>query len=154
MALGQLFSQRFGYALHALAYMANKPLNTLTTLPELAAWMRSVWPSVSEAYLSNVVQRLARGSVLRSHRGVAGGYSLARPPETITLWDVIEVIDVVRPDQWSPSLTTACPVAGFGTIHDILHHIEEQHMAALERVTCADLVAHVTVREPWEAVMA
>ena len=63
MALGQLFSQRFGYAIHALAYMAKKPMDTLTTLPELANWMRSVWPSASEAYLSNVIQRLARGGI-------------------------------------------------------------------------------------------
>ena len=50
-----LFSQRFGYAVHALCYTAKKRSGALTTLPELAAWMRTLWPSCSETYLSAVV---------------------------------------------------------------------------------------------------
>ena len=155
MAMGQLFSLRFGYAIHSLVYMAKKPLDTLTTLSELAAWMRTVWPSISMTYLSNVVQRLTRGGLLRSHRGVAGGYSLARSPERITLWDVTEVINGVWPDQWwCPPLTTACPGEGLEAIQDILLHVEEQHRVALQRVTCADLAYQLTVREPCESPMA
>ncbi len=45
MSLGQMFSQRFGYAAHALAYMAKKPFGALTTLPEMAGWMQSVLAS-------------------------------------------------------------------------------------------------------------
>jgi Rrf2 family protein len=146
MALGQLFSQRFGYAIHALAYMAKKPPETLTTLPELAGWMRTVWPSASEAYLSNVIQRLARGGVLRSHRGVAGGYSLARSPDKITLRDVTEVIDGVSQDQCSLSLTAACPVEGLCSIQNILHNIEEQHLLALQRVNFSEIAAQLTVK--------
>lgn len=37
MAIGQFFSQRFGYGVHALAFIARKPHGELTTLPELAA---------------------------------------------------------------------------------------------------------------------
>ena len=76
MASGQFFSQRFSYGLHALAYVATKPAGELTTLPELAKWMLTIWPNASDTYLSNVVQRMARGRLLRSHRGIAGGYSL------------------------------------------------------------------------------
>ena len=60
MAVGQFFSQRFGYGVHALAFIATKPAGELTTLPELAAWMKTIWPNASDTYLSNVVQRLAR----------------------------------------------------------------------------------------------
>ena len=151
MALGQLFSQRFGYAIHALAYMAKKPMDTLTTLPELASWMRSVWPSASEAYLSNVIQRLARGGVLRSHRGVAGGYSLARDPERITLRDVTEVIDGVCQDQCNLSLGAACPVQGLCAIQDVLHHVEEQHLEALSRINFSEIASQLMVQQPMEA---
>ena len=54
MAVGQFFSQRFGYAVHALAFVARKPAGELATLPEVADWMRTIWPSASESYLSNV----------------------------------------------------------------------------------------------------
>jgi Rrf2 family protein len=150
MALGQLFSQRFGYAIHALAYLAKKPTDTLTTLPELASWMRSVWPSASEAYLSNVIQRLARGGILRSHRGVAGGYSLARDPEKTTLRDVTEMIDGVCQDQCSLSLATACPVQGMCTIDHIIHHVEEQHLEALSKINFSEIAAQLMIQQPSE----
>ena len=44
---------------------------TAMTLPELVEWMLTIWPNASETYLSNVVQRMARGKLLRSHRGYA-----------------------------------------------------------------------------------
>ncbi|HHK42942.1 MAG TPA: Rrf2 family transcriptional regulator, partial [Planctomycetaceae bacterium] len=96
MAVGQLFSQRFSYGLHALAYIATKPAGELTTLPELGEWMKTIWPSASSAYLSNVVQQLARGRLLRSHRGVSGGYSLARAATKITIRDVVEILEGVE----------------------------------------------------------
>ena len=55
MAIGQFFSQRFGYAVHAIAFIARKPAGELATLPELADWMRTIWPDASDSYLSNVV---------------------------------------------------------------------------------------------------
>ena len=36
---------------------------------------------------------MARGRLLRSHRGISGGYSLARSPETITIYDIVVVIE-------------------------------------------------------------
>jgi Rrf2 family protein len=36
---------------------------------------------------------LARGGLLRSHRGVAGGFSLAMPADAISLADIVEAID-------------------------------------------------------------
>ncbi len=40
-----------------------------------------------------VLKRLARGGLLVSHRGVSGGYSLARPPEQVSVADVIEAVE-------------------------------------------------------------
>jgi Rrf2 family protein len=125
VAIGQFFSQRFSYGLHALSYVATKPQGELTTLPELAQWMRSVWPAASETYLSNVVQRMARGRLLRSHRGIGGGYSLARAPTNITLRDVVEVLEGVDTNRCSLSLADECPVRGRCSIQRRLHQLEE-----------------------------
>ena len=40
-----------------------------------------------------VLKTLARGGLLVSHRGVNGGYSLAQPPEQISIADVISALD-------------------------------------------------------------
>lgn len=146
MALSSFFSQRFGYATHALGYMAKKPFGSLTTLSELAAWMRSVWADVSDAYLSNVIQRLSRGGVLRSHRGIAGGYSLGRPSEKISLRDVAEVLEGISLKRCSLSLGAECPRAGGCHIERILWKVQEQYLASLEKISIADISAGMAIK--------
>jgi Rrf2 family protein len=148
MALAEFFSQRFGYAVHALVYMAKKSPGSLTTLPELAEWMQSVWAGASATYLSNVIQRLARGGVLRSHRGIAGGYSLGRLPEDINLRDVTEVLEGVSVERCSLSLGPECPGQGRCNIWRTLRQLEEQYLESLAKISIADIAAGMTVKFP------
>ena len=148
MSIGQFFSQRFGYGVHAIAYMATKPTGTLTTLPELAEWMRTIWPSASETYLSNVVQRMARGRLLRSHRGIAGGYSLARPADKITLRDVVELLEGVDIQRCTLSMGDVCPNEKRCSIRRRLGRIEEGFLASLEAVTFKELSTYISVPRP------
>ena len=80
MAAGQFFTQRMGYGIHALAYMAKKQAGELSTLPELAGWIRRVWPSASGSYLSNVIQRLARAGLLAAIEGSPAVIRWLGPP--------------------------------------------------------------------------
>jgi Rrf2 family protein len=143
MAVGQFFSQRFGYGVHALAYMGKKPHGELTTLPELAVWLKSVWRSTSSTYLSNVMQRLARAGIIRSHRGISGGYSLARPAQKITLRDLVEVLEGIDIERCSLSLEGQCPVASRCSINRRLQQIELQYLESLEKVTVAQLAKEI-----------
>ncbi len=148
MAIGQFFSQRFGYAVHALAYVARKPAGELTTLSELAIWMRTIWPNVSESYLSNVVQRLARGRLLRSHRGIAGGYSLARAATKISLRDLVELLEGVDNNRCGLSLEDVCPVQSRCSIQRKLRKLEEGYLQSLERMTIKELSKDIVVTLP------
>jgi FeS assembly SUF system regulator len=56
--------------------------------PELAATLRIPLPMVSK-----ILKLLARDGLLDSHRGVRGGYSLARSPEDISVADVIGALE-------------------------------------------------------------
>ncbi|MBI3467036.1 MAG: Rrf2 family transcriptional regulator [Planctomycetes bacterium] len=150
MAIGQMFSQRFSYALHALAYIATKPAGELTTLPELAEWMSSIWPNSSDTYLSNVVQRMARGRLLRSHRGIAGGYSLGRAATAITIRDVVELLEGVDVNRCSLSLEDQCPVMGRCAIQRKLSHLEMGFLKSLESVTIAELAKDLAPALPKE----
>ena len=40
-----------------------------------------------------VLKRLARGGLLVSHRGVSGGYSLARPADQVSVAHVVEAVE-------------------------------------------------------------
>ncbi|PCJ19768.1 MAG: hypothetical protein COB02_06145 [Candidatus Cloacimonadota bacterium] len=48
---------------------------------------------ISPTYLSKILRDLTKAGILNSVRGPAGGFSLARPAEDISLKEVVEVID-------------------------------------------------------------
>jgi Rrf2 family protein len=48
---------------------------------------------VTPAFLTKILQPLIRGGIVRSKRGVAGGFRLARDPRDLTLLDVMRCSD-------------------------------------------------------------
>lgn len=44
-------------------------------------------------YLEQILLELKRGGILESRRGVRGGYTLARPPEEISVGQVLRIVD-------------------------------------------------------------
>ena len=67
------------YGIVLMTYCASRPGQRFAA-PELAAETRLPAPTVSK-----ILKLLAREGLLESHRGVKGGYSLARRPEQITV---------------------------------------------------------------------
>lgn len=49
--------------------------------------------SIPEPYLDQLLSALRKGGVIKSTRGPQGGHALARPPEEITLAEVVEVLE-------------------------------------------------------------
>lgn len=48
---------------------------------------------LSESYLEQLFAALRKASLVRSVRGAQGGYELSRPPETISVGDVLRVLE-------------------------------------------------------------
>lgn len=48
---------------------------------------------IPQKYLETILLTLQRAGVVRSKRGASGGYYLARPPEAITVGEVIRAMD-------------------------------------------------------------
>ena len=70
---------------------------------------------VSVKYLEQIMSALKAAGVLKSIRGVRGGYSLARPPSEVTLLEIFHVlegepllVDCLR-DSELCSLAPTCP---------------------------------------------
>lgn len=49
--------------------------------------------NVSEYYLEQLFSQLRRAGIVRSIRGAHGGYTLSRPPNEVTVYDIIEVLE-------------------------------------------------------------
>ena len=48
---------------------------------------------ISDRFLVQILLDLKRAGLVDSTRGAAGGYALARPPEEVTLADILQVVD-------------------------------------------------------------
>ena len=84
----------------------------LFTAPELAESAQIPQPTVQK-----VLKLLTRHGLLESHRGVKGGYTLARSPEEISVADVISALegpialtDCVDESPGDCAKTAFCPV--------------------------------------------
>ena len=82
------FSVGVEYAFHSLFYLAGLPRGKVVGIKELAQFNR-----LTETYLSKIFTKLRKGGIVRSVPGAQGGYELARDPEGISFWDVIEAIE-------------------------------------------------------------
>src|SRR5581483_2204433 len=58
-------------------------------------------------FLEQLFTTLRRDGILNSQRGVGGGYTLARPPEEITVLEVVQALDGRPGDEHVPHLTLA-----------------------------------------------
>ncbi len=76
------------YALHALMYMVRHR----TQLPVTTSTIAKA-EGIPAGYLSKIFQRLVKARFVRSVRGQKRGYVFARPPEEISLLELLEFIE-------------------------------------------------------------
>lgn len=75
------------YAAKAVLYLALK-YPEVVTIHEVAKRHR-----IPLKYLEHILLALKNAGVLESRRGMRGGYTLARPPEEISVGEVLRVVD-------------------------------------------------------------
>ena len=91
---------------------------------------------ISMRFLVQILLQLKGAGLVVSTRGASGGYHLTRPPEKISLADVIHVID--RPPPRADS--TALPQSpALRAIRHVWQEIQSEEERVLEEMTFADL---------------
>lgn len=93
-------------------------------------------------FLVQILLQLKTAHLVVSVRGASGGYQLARPPEEITLADVINAIDE-RTAAPRSALTKGRRSPAIGVLLGIWHEVQQEEQRALRRVTLADLVRRI-----------
>lgn len=85
-----MISQTVEYALRAIVALANQYDEPCTSqrLAEKTC--------VPGPYLSKVMQSLVRGGVVKSQRGLRGGFRLSSPPSEMTIWDVVDAVEPIQ----------------------------------------------------------
>jgi Rrf2 family transcriptional regulator, cysteine metabolism repressor len=116
------------YALSALAELGHHGDATPVPIGELARRR-----DIPVQFLEQLFAVLRRAGVVRSHRGVKGGYSFARAPASITVLEVVELLDgpLGRDADgiFADAAAAARDVLGRSTIADIVER--ESHEAGV-----------------------
>jgi len=81
------FTKAEAYGIFGLIYLADQPAGKITPLSEI-----SEAQDIPEKFLAKIFQSISKSGIIRSHRGVKGGFSLAKPADQITFREIVEVI--------------------------------------------------------------
>ena len=71
-----------------MVHMGRNYSKRLVTIEELATEN-----GLSKKYLEQILLALKTAGLVRSHRGINGGYELSRPPGEISLAEIIRLLD-------------------------------------------------------------
>ena len=81
-------STRSRYGIHAMYDLACRGVNEPQPIKAIAERQ-----AIPEAYLEQLIGPLRRAGLVNSVRGAQGGYMLARPPQEITVGEVLRTLE-------------------------------------------------------------
>lgn len=92
-------------------------------------------------YLSKLLHQMSRSGLIESQKGQGGGFRLPKPPEEMTVFEIVEAIDDMR--AWSrcifgnPECNDALPCG----MHHRWQPVRDAFLTMLKTTTIADVVA-------------
>jgi len=127
------------YALRAVIYLADRQ-DTPQTVQQIARVTQ-----VPMDYLSKVLQELAKSGIVRSQRGLYGGFHLQSDPHTTTVFDVINAVKPVHRIE-------GCPLHYEGHEGRMchLHHLLQEVESHVERMFRGSMISELTEQFPTD----
>jgi Rrf2 family protein len=101
------------YGVRCILYLSGKP-DDVVMVDEVAKEMQ-----IPKSFLAKILQKLARAGVVKSFRGVKGGFQLARKPAEISLLDVVEAIEGPVAMNRCALDSTLCAFSGTCSVHPV-----------------------------------
>lgn len=126
-------SARVDYALRAMCELA--AASAPRTVDQLSAAQK-----IPNKYLESILGELRRGGLLRSQRGPDGGYRLARPPQEISIADVIRALDGELANVRGSRPENLEYIGAAGPLQQVWIALRASERAILEGVTLAHVV--------------
>jgi len=131
-----LITRASEYAILSLILLskANKPQDSETLSREL---------SISKSFLAKILQSLAKQNILKSFKGVNGGFVLTSNAKDISMLDIITCVEGKNPAVFDcASSTEDCPSdkASICSIWPFLNRLQGKIDSFLAELTLADIL--------------
>lgn len=107
--------------------------------------------NISEKYLEQIINPLTKSGLVKSYRGAQGGYALNRPPEEITVGEVLRVLE----GSLSPVSCVdhpSCPNFDSCVSLSIWKRMKEAVDQVVDDITLADMAKEYAEKNPCEAI--
>lgn len=131
------FNQATDYAFRVIIHLTELPEGKLANGQTIAEQQ-----NIPSGFLQKIMRSLSRGGLVKSYRGIDGGFVLAKPAKEISLLDVIQAmegpIDLQRCLKEDSSCTKGCESKCL--VHSSLAVIQQDFVKSLERVKFDQLV--------------
>ena len=142
-------SRKAEYAMRALLAMARSPEISTFSIQDIAANER-----IPLKFLEQILLVLKNGGLLRSKRGVGGGYQFQKAPLRITLGEIVQLIDgpfepihcATMIDQ--PGAKCECGIPGGCGLGQVFGNLRNDVNAWLQATTLADVLDRDKIRQP------
>jgi Rrf2 family protein len=130
-------STKSEYALLALMDLAGKQSKGRVSAGDIAERQ-----NIPYKYLERLLLKLGKAGLLKSYRGTAGGCQLARPASTITVAEVVRLMDGPLAPTRSASVHfyQKTPIAGNAALLQLFKEVREMVSAKLENTTLESLI--------------
>jgi Rrf2 family protein len=104
-----------------------------------------------QPYLEQILLALKGAGLVRSKRGVGGGYTLAKAPSEILLSDIVRAVDgpIVAGDFGQPHTDGACDHDGQCVLLAIWGEAGDHMRRFLDSFSLADIAAMAAGDRPW-----
>jgi len=99
--------------------------------------------SISKSFLAKILQSLARDSILKSYKGVNGGFTLNKSPSEINMLDIMNAVEGKSPTVFDCSTSIEdCPSkrADICSIWPFLNKLQGKIDTFLGTLTLADIL--------------
>jgi len=109
-----------------------------------------------QPYLEQILLALKGAGLVRSKRGVGGGYILARPTSDIRLSEILSAVDgrISLGDFGEPHQDGACDHEGQCVLLAIWHEAGEMMRRHMEGFTLAEIAQAAQGNKPWPDLLS
>ncbi len=95
---------------------------------------------VSEAFLAKIFQMLSQSGLVKSHRGVKGGFSMGRSPAEISLREIVEICEGGIALNHCLRKVDPCKDADTCAVAKVWREAQTALTGALEKTNLADVL--------------